>query len=406
MGLVVLERLSEARRKGDRVLALIRGSAVNQDGASNGLTAPNGPSQERVIAQALAASGLSPGEVDAVEAHGTGTVLGDPIEAQALIAAYGQDRPDGPLYLGSVKSNIGHTSAAAGVAGVIKMVLALQHGVLPKTLHLGEPSRHVDWSAGAVELLRESRPWRANGRPRRAGVSAFGVSGTNAHVILEEAPGLPEPGPAEASDGAALDGACAGWCCAGWCSLDGVFAGLGVLPLLVSAKSEVALRAQAQRLGARLRECPELASLDVAFSLVGGRAQLERRAVVVGGDRERLLAGLDALACGEPGEGLVRGVAGVGGKLVFLFSGQGSQWVGMGKGLYEAFPCFAGSLMGLRAGFDRYLGRPLKEVLFSVEGSEGALLLDRTEFTQPAIFALGVALFAARGVLSGLPLTI
>ena len=236
-----------------------------------------------------------------------------------------------------------------------------------------------------------------------------GVSGTNAHMILEEAPGLPEPGPMEAGDrtsldgdGCSLDGPSPGGVALDGVALDGavlggVFAGVGVLPLLVSAKSEVALRAQAQRLCARLRECPELALLDVAFSLVGGRAQLERRAVVVGGDRERLLAGLDALACGEPGVGLVRGVAGVGGKLAFLFSGQGSQWVGMGRGLYEAFPCFAGSLDGVCGEFDRYLERPLKEVLFSDEGSEGALLLDRTEFTQPAIFALGVALFELVG---------
>ncbi len=376
VGLVVLERLSEARRKGDRVLALIRGSAVNQDGASNGLTAPNGPSQERVIAQALAASGLSPGEVDAVEAHGTGTVLGDPIEAQALIAAYGQDRPNGPLYLGSVKSNIGHTSAAAGVAGVIKMVLALQHELLPKTLHLGEPSRHVDWSAGAVELLREARPWRANGRPRRAGVSAFGVSGTNAHVILEEAPGLPEPEPAEARDSAPLDGA---------------FAELGVLPLLVSARSEVALRAQAQRLGARLREDPGLAPLDVAFSLASGRAQLERRAVVVGGDPERLLAGLDALACGESGVGLVRGVARDRGGVVFVFSGQGCQWGGMALGLWESSAVFAAEMDACVGAFAPYLGFSLEDVL---RGREGAGVFERVDVLQPALFAVMVSLAA------------
>ena len=282
-----------------------------------------------------------------------------------------------------MKSNIGHTSAAAGVAGVIKMVLALQHGVLPKTLHLGEPSRHVDWSAGAVELLREARPWRANGRPRRAGVSAFGVSGTNAHVILEEAPGLPEPGPAEVGDSASLDGE-GGWCV--W-----AFAELGVLPLLVSAKSEVALGAQAQRLGARLRKDPELASLDVAFSLVGGRAQLERRAVVVGGDRERLLAGLDALACDKPVEGLVRGVARDRGGVVFVFSGQGCQWGGMALGLWESSAVFAAEMDACVRAFAPYLGFSLEDVL---RGREGASVFERVDVLQPALFAVMVSLAA------------
>jgi pimaricinolide synthase PimS1 len=359
LGVLVLERLSDARRLGHRVLAVVRGSAVNQDGASNGLTAPNGPSQERVIRQALASAGLSPSDVDAVEGHGTGTTLGDPIEAQVLLATYGQERANGPLRLGSIKSNIGHTSAAAGVAGVIKMVEALRHGVLPPTLHSEEPSPHVDWSAGAVELLRKPVEWPAGERPRRAGVSSFGVSGTNAHVILEEAPAV-EPAPVERSE-------------------------LPALPLLVSARSEAALRAQAERLRVWLIERPELEPLDVAFSLATAGAQLERRAARVGGDREELLAGLQALERGELPAGEARS-----GKTAFLFTGQGAQWAGMGAELYEEFPVFAEALDAACGEFDPQLGRSLKELLFAeAEGDP----LGRTEFTQAALFALEVALY-------------
>ncbi len=371
VGLVLLERLSEARRNGHEVLALMRGSATNQDGASNGLTAPNGPSQERVIRQALANAGLEPAEVDAVEAHGTGTTLGDPIEAQALLATYGQDRGEAqPLRLGAIKSNLGHAQAAAGVAGVIKMAQAMRHRVLPKTLHLDEPTPHVDWSAGAVELLGEARPWEPDGHPRRAGVSSFGLSGTNAHLILEEAPA--QKPVEDAQEPPALP----------------------LTPLPLSAKSEDALREQAARLINHLQSNPELSPADVGFSLATTRATLEHRATVLGADREELLEALAALGAGKPHPGLVQGRAATG-KLAFLFSGQGAQRPGMGKELYESesFPAFSTALDEICAELDPLLGRSLKELLFAKEKSKKAALLDRTEFTQPALFAIEVALF-------------
>ncbi|QKW48706.1 type I polyketide synthase [Streptomyces buecherae] len=363
VGLLVLERLSEARRNNHPVLAVLRGSATNQDGASNGLTAPNGPAQQRVIRQALADARLAAHEVDAVEAHGTGTTLGDPIEAQALLATYGQNRPaDRPLWLGSLKSNIGHTQAAAGVAGVIKMVQAMHHGLLPRTLHVDQPTPHVDWESGAVRLLTEQRQWPETGRPRRTAVSSFGISGTNAHVILEEAPES-EPVPEDA--GAPVE--------------------TGVVPIALSARDPQALRAQAAQLAAYVEDHPGTDPYAIAHTLLTGRATLEHRAVLLTHDGDHLREALHALANNEEHPSVVTG-QGNHSQPVFVFPGQGSQWTGMATDLLRTSEVFRQSIAECENALAPYVDWSLTDVLTNGQP------IGRVDVVQPALFAVMVSL--------------
>lgn len=365
-GALVIERLADAERLGHPVLALIRGSAVNQDGASNGLATPNGPSQQRVIRAALANARLASADVDLVEGHGTGTTLGDPIEAQALLATYGQDRPaDQPLWLGSIKSNMGHTSAAAGMAGVMKTALAMRHKLMPKTLHVDSPTPHVDWSAGAVSLLTEARPWPARERPRRAGVSSFGISGTNAHVIVEQAPPAAAGVPADRDSNAPI----------AW---------------VLSARSPAALTGQARRLLTRVTDVPELNPIDVGWSLATTRSMFEYRAVVVGADRAQLVAGLGGLVAGEPGADVVTGrTGGATDRTVFVFPGQGSQWFGMGVELMDSSTVFADQMRLCEKALGEYVAWSLTDVLRGVPGAPG---LSRVDVVQPVLWAVMVSL--------------
>ncbi|MFJ1606020.1 SDR family NAD(P)-dependent oxidoreductase [Streptomyces sp. NPDC088253] len=368
-GMVVLKRLSDARRDGDEVLAVLRGTAVNQDGRSQGLSAPNGPAQEQVIRRALELSGLEPADIDYVEAHGTGTTLGDPIEANALAEVFGDSRPqDRPLYLGSLKSNIGHAQAASGVIGLVKVVQSLRHRTLPRTLHADTPSRHVDWENSGLRLVRDTAAWPSSpGRTRRAGVSAFGISGTNAHVIVEEAP------PVEKAD-----------------RQDEVPAGKGLFVL--SGRSEAALRGQAARLATHLtKEAGEdIALLDVAHTLARHRSHFERRAALVAGDRDELLLRLDALASGRAPLATPRDDGT--GKVAFVFAGHGGQWPGMGMELMAGSEAFREELVRIDEAVRRRVGW---SVLNALRAPEEFAPLGRTEFLQPVLFAVNASLAAA-----------
>ncbi len=353
----MLERVRDAHRNGHRVLAVVRGTAVNQDGASNGLTAPHGPAQQRVIHQALADAGLGPGDVDVVEAHGTGTALGDPIEAEAVLATYGRDRRDAePVYLGSLKSNLGHTQSVAGVGGIVKMVEAMRHGLLPRTLHARQPTPHVDWDTGSVALLTEARAWQQTDRPRRAAVSSFGISGTNAHVVLEEPPPVaPETGTSAAPLAPA----------------DAPARGAAPLPWLVSARDDRALREQAARLREFHADHSTAPPSDVGYSLATTRTAFERRAIVLGATPEEFHTGLEALARGESAPNLVRGDASHAGATAFLFTGQDAQRPCMGRELAATYPEFAQALGTVCGAFDEHLERPLREVVFARDHPTG-----------------------------------
>ncbi|MFE6489710.1 acyltransferase domain-containing protein, partial [Streptomyces sp. NPDC057757] len=346
------------------MLAVVRGSAVNQDGASNGLTAPNGPAQQRVIRAALANARLAPGEVDAVDAHGTGTRLGDPIEANALLATYGQDRPaEQPLWLGSIKSNIGHTGPAAGVAGVIKMVMALRHGTLPQTLHVDEPTPHVDWSSGSVSLLTEARPWERNGHPRRAAVSAFGVSGTNAHAVIEEFTEA-EPVPAEPP----VEDA-------------------GAHLFLLSARTREALRTQAARLARHISDDPGASLPGLARALAVTRTAFDERAAIVAHNHDELLTALTALTQGREHPAVTTGTLDPDrGKPVFILPGQGSQWPGMAQQLAATLPTFRTHLNETAQAIETHVDWKIDDVL------NNPTALQKIAILQPTLFTIHTAL--------------
>ncbi|MGH2960504.1 MAG: type I polyketide synthase, partial [Solirubrobacterales bacterium] len=369
IGLVVLEPLSKARANGHEVLALLRGSAVNQDGASNGLTAPSGKAQERVILKALASAGLKPTDIDVVEAHGTGTTLGDPIELEALSATYGRSRGASPVRLGSLKSNIGHAQAAAGVGGVIKMLLSLRHERLPRSLHSDAPTSKFEWNESGLSLLEEATDWPSGDSPRRAGISSFGISGTNAHVILEEPPALEPAEPLHADVG--RDGPTA---------------------LLISASTESALAGQAKRLLSHIEADPDASLTAIGYSLATSRAQLKHRAYAVGVDRDALTERLREFASAGAAPGVITGSGVSAEKLAFMFTGQGAQRAGAGAALYREFPAFREALDGVCELLDPMLGRPLQEVIFSKSRTKAARDLSRTQFTQPALFAIEVSL--------------